>query len=267
MTRKINRATSVTQSVTLRGRPTRPFHNVLLLDLLTAHARFSIRKKAKSVGNGEIPLDDESLLETHASSIPPTSQNRRQKCLSGTTSHESLHAIRSSPPFIDSSSRNKQKRDFALYEVLRLLISYFSLRREISVQLLGSRRGFPAFSIVINDSRFSLSPSLRFYARPVSHTCTRHCDIRDYLGLMKVCGRYAANRALVGRPLPIETVPFCRSFKKIIPLINLSRYLHCLSSAIIERSTSLSLPSISRFFFFFFFYVGFNEANSRPSLS
>lgn len=29
VTRKINRATSVTQSVTLRGRPTRPFHNVL----------------------------------------------------------------------------------------------------------------------------------------------------------------------------------------------------------------------------------------------
>ena len=161
-----------------------------------------------------------------------------------------------------SSNRNKQKRDFALYEVLRLLISYFSLRRETSVQLLGSRRGFPAFSIVINDSRFSLSPSLRFYARPVSHTCTRHCDIRDYLGLMKVCGRYAANRALVGRPLPIETVPFCRSFKKIIPLINLSRYLHCLSSAIIERSASLSLPSISRFFLFFFF---FTLASMKPT--
>lgn len=88
----------------------------------------------------------------------------------------------------------------------------------------------------------------RFYARLVSHTCARHCDIRDYLGLMQVCGRYAGTRALVGSPLLIETVPFYQSsaFQKIIPLINL--WFHCLS--IIERSASLSLPSISRFFFF-----------------
>lgn len=46
---------------------------------------------------------------------------------------------------------------FALYEVLRLFVSYLSLRRETIVQFLSSRRGFPAFSILINDSRFSLS--------------------------------------------------------------------------------------------------------------
>lgn len=148
------------------------------------------------------------------------------------------------------SSRNKQKRDFALYEVLRLLISYFSLCRETSVQLLGSRRGFPAFSIVINDSRFSLSPSLRFYARPVSHTCTRHCDIRDYLGLMKVCGRYAANRALVGRRL--------RPFRFADRLKKLSLSLTFRVTSIVYRARLSNDPlrfpfprSLVSFFFFF----------------
>lgn len=76
------------------------------------------------MGNGGIPSDDESLQETHASSIPPTnaSRNRRQKCLSGTTSHESRHAVQSSPSFIDSIDR--QKRLFRLIRgppLIRLL--------------------------------------------------------------------------------------------------------------------------------------------------
>lgn len=56
------------------------------------------------------------------------------------------------------------------------------------------------------------------------------------------------------------------AFKKIIPLINLSRYLHCLSNAIIEHDPLRFPFPRSLVSFFFFFYVGFNEADSRPSL-
>lgn len=109
------------------------------------------------MGNGGIPLDDESLLETHASSIPPTSLRIVVRSVSvgrrpTNLSYTSLLRHSSIP-----SSRNEEKRGrFALYEVLsllRLFVSYFSLRRgNHHVQfLLNSRRGFPAFSIVIND--------------------------------------------------------------------------------------------------------------------
>lgn len=93
---------------------------------------------------------------------------------------------------------------FALYEVLRLFVSYLSLRRETIVQFLSSRRGFPAFSILINDSRFSLS-LLRTTGLAHVRATLWHTRLP---WTVQVCGRYAGTRALVGSPLLIETVPF-----------------------------------------------------------
>lgn len=117
--------------------------------------------------------------------------------------------------------------------------------------------------------RSGLSPSLRFYARPVSHTCTRHCDIRDYLGLMEVCGRYACNRGPPVADRDRSVLPIVHDGSPRSKKLSLSLTFRATSIVYRTRLSStirFAFPSLDLSFLFFFFYVGFNEADSRPSL-
>lgn len=182
MTRKINRATSVTQPVTLRGRPTRPSYNVFLL-LLVAHARFSIRKKKGKIrgkwqnsfrrwissGNSRIiDSTNERVLESSSEmsqwdDVPRISP----RCTVFPVIHR-FHRQAKTPvsPYTRSSAYSS-----LIYLFVAKLSSSSSARDEV----------FPRF-LSWSMTRDSAS---RFYARLVSHTCARHCDIRDYLGLCK----------------------------------------------------------------------------------
>lgn len=163
-----------------------------------------------------------------------------------------------SSPFIDSIESKRAKTRFRLIRG-PLSLAYFSpiflfIRRHRET-VDGAR--FPAFSTVINDSRSSsLSPSL--YARPISRTRTRHCDIRDYLGLIEVCGRYRARVQPRSRgPLVAD---WDRSFR--LPIVHTgsrSQSFKKLSLSLTFRATSIVYRTIwfafpfffSRFFFFF----------------
>lgn len=128
---------------------------------------------------------------------------------------------------------------------------------------------FPRFLSWSMTVRSGLSPSLRFYARPVSHTCTRHCDIRDYLGLMEVCGRYACNRGPPVADRDRSVLPIVHDGSPRSKKLSLSLTFRATSIVYRTRLSStirFAFPSLDLSFLFFFFYVGFNEADSRPSL-
>lgn len=115
---------------------------------------------------------------------------------------------------------------------------------------------FPRFLSWSMTVRSGLSPSLRFYARPVSHTCTRHCDIRDYLGLMEVCGRYACNRGPPVADRDRSVLSIVHDGSPRSKKLSLSLTFRATSIVYRTRLSStirFAFPSLDLSFLFFFF--------------
>lgn len=171
--------------------------------LFTAHARFSIRKKKR-----QNPWEMAEFLQTMNLFRKLTHHRFHQRTRLGIVVRNvsvgrrptNLATLYSLPRHSSIPSTGKNAC-FALYAYSSLIYLFVA---KPSSSSSARDEVFPRF-LSWSMTRDSAS---RFYARLVSHTCARHCDIRDYLGLMEVCGRYAGTRALVGSPLLIETVPF-----------------------------------------------------------